>query len=64
LRVDPHIYLSRPEDLDLTSEPLKAALEQLASTAARIDILSAYYGTDYLGDFLRDCLKAFLMITE
>jgi hypothetical protein len=52
MRVDPHIYLSRPEDLDLTSEPLKAALEQLASTATRIDILSAYYGTDYLGDLL------------
>lgn len=49
--VDPKVYLSRLQDLDLKNAyELSSALEAAAKGANRITILSAYYGAEYLAN--------------
>jgi hypothetical protein len=49
VHIDPHVFLSRPQDLSLEgSVSLADALGDAAAGADRIIILSAYYGTGHL----------------
>jgi hypothetical protein len=57
MKIDPRIYLSRADGLGLEAEGLGEALRNAASGARRIDILSGYYGTEYLMGLLTSIRK-------